>query len=373
MVENYVIGVVKSFISILLVFLGSICNGQIDGVRLQIDRIIRHDTEISLDRTPGFIVGIIDNDTSFVVDFGTAIKGEDVKLTDTTLFEIGSITKVLSATLLTQLIEAGMVDPTASINAYLPVERRNPRMEDVLVIDLMLHTARLPKRPRDFGVKSTVAVDPYRYYSDGDLLDFYHEFVPPKRKKHHYSHTGYALLELVIETATGLDYDEALRYYVLEPMGMAQTFITYPEDKDIVTPGYTYAGRRADPWQFDSFAASEGGKSSLRDLLTFAQATMESQGPWYSGLEPYLDAEIPSDLGKKTFAGPGWHIVKTRKWYDILTHSGMTSGHHGYISIVPDTQTGVVILSNSAIGTEDLSYLILRMINYNWDRKSNDG
>jgi CubicO group peptidase (beta-lactamase class C family) len=373
MVKNYVIGVVKIFINILVVLLGSICHGQTDGVRLQIDRIIRHDTEISLDRTPGFIVGIIDKDTSFVVDFGSAVKGADVQLTDTTLFEIGSITKLLSATLLTQLIEAGTVDPTASINAYLPVDSRNPRMENALVLDLMLHTAGLPKRPKDFGVKSTIAVDPYRYYTDGDLLDFYHEFVPSKRKKHHYSHTGYALLELIVETATDLDYEEALRHYVLEPMGMSQTFITYPEDKDIVTPGYTFSGRDADPWHFSSFAASEGGKSSLRDLLTFAQATMDKQGPWYSGLEPYLDAEIPSELGKKTYAGPGWHIVKTRKWYDILTHSGMTSGHHSYISIVPDTETGVVVLSNSAVGTEDLSYLILRMINYTWNRKSNDG
>lgn len=363
----------KNVVLLLLTFISVVCLGQDDGVRLQVDRIIRHDTEISLDRTPGFVVGIIDQDTTFVVDFGSGIKGGKVPLTDTTLFELGSITKVLSATLLTQLVEVGIIDPAASLNTYMPAESRNPRLDHLTVIDLMLHTAGLPKRPKDFGMKGSIAVDPYRYYSKSDLLEFYSEFIPPKKPKHNYSHTGYGLLEVVIENASGQAYEDVLREYLLEPIGMSSTFISYPEDKDIVTPGYTFSGREADPWHFNSFAASEGCKSNLRDLLRFMQSTMDKQGPWYSALLPYLDTDIRSDLGRKTFAGPGWHIVKTRKWYDILTHSGVTSGHHSYVSIVPETRTGVVILSNSAVGTEDLSFLILRMINYNWDRKSNDG
>lgn len=343
--------------------------GQDSNLKIQIDRIIRFDTDIALEPTTGILVGVVDQDTSFVEVFGA----NQATLDDQSLFEIGSITKVMTANLVTVLLQDGLLDADASINDYLPQRYSNPRMEDVTVIDLMLHQAGLPRRPEGFGAKSQIILDPYRHYTRKDLLDYYHEFVPPKKQRFRYSHTAYALLELIIEQAVQMPFEEAMQQHVWEPAGLVHTRLSLPETKAITVPGHTFAGRETEAWSFASFAASEGVKSSLSDLMLYVQYLMRQDNALYSSLAPYLDTDLETDLGRRTYAGPGWQIVKSRKWYDILMHSGVTSGHHCYVNIVPETRTGVVVMCNNANGAQDLCFLVLRMINRNWDRRSIDG
>jgi hypothetical protein len=97
---------------------------------------------------------------------------------------------------------------------------------------------------------------------------------------------------------------------------------------------------------------------------------MDREHPNYQTLSRTHKVLGITDYNDRTYIAGGWHIVKSKKWYNVLTHSGMSSGHHAYISIVPETRTGVIILANSVIGTEDLSFLILKMINHSWKRRA---
>jgi hypothetical protein len=126
--------------------------------------------------------------------------------------------------------------------------------------------------------------------------------------------------------------------------------------------------------EFKSFRASEGARSTLDDLLKFIR--------WNLGIDavPRLSPEmaeslrghaIRSNLGKEIFFTRGWFRVHPKKRRDVFIHSGRSSGHHASISFCPQTGTGVVVLSNSAYGTDNLGYLILRMINRNLKRKQN--
>ena len=73
---------------------------------------------------------------------------------------------------------------------------------------------------------------------------------------------------------------------------------------------------------------------------------------------------------KKLFAAPGWYRFLPKKDFPVYVHTGRTSGHSSMFAFSRNTKTGVIVLSNSSAGTDDLGLLILRMINSQWRRKT---
>ena len=65
----------------------------------------------------------------------------------------------------------------------------------------------------------------------------------------------------------------------------------------------------------------------------------------------------------------GWHIVYPKGKFVVHTHTGRSPGQSAFVAIARETGTAVVILCNSAIGTDDLGMEILRIMNRNWQRK----
>lgn len=362
----------------LLVFL-LLCScpalqGQAADVKLEIQRIIINDTEISLDDTPGFIIAIIDGDNTYVVDFGSKERDGSDPLKETDVFEVGSLTKVFTASLVSILDTKGLLPYSDKVNDYLPIASQNPRLDGLTVLDLVQHTSGLPIKPYFFGTKNLDASNPYKFYTKEDLLSFYSGYVAQHAGVHtyKYAHTNYALLEILIEEVTGMTYEAALKNYLLAPLGMDSSFVDYVEDKDnSLTIGYDRAMRPAGPWEYESFAASEGLKTTLSDLVTFVRAHLDTTHPTISPvLKQNIVPELPTNFNEYIMSGKGWQIIDQRKKPDVVTHTGKTSGHNAFVAFVNATKTGVVILSNSNKGVENLGYLILRMVNYNWKRKT---
>jgi len=347
-------------------------NAQNGDLRIELERIILHDTDISLDDTPGFIVGIVDQDSSYFVAFGSKEKKSNETLNTEDIFELGSISKVYTSSLVSILVENGILSVTDKINDYLPIALQNPRMDDVTLLDLIQHTSGLPVRPYMFGTKEKDSQNPYAYFGKEDLLKFYVNFVPREKGSFNYSHTNYALLEIILEKATGLSFDALMDQYLFVPMGLDQSFVFFREKKeDIVTTGYDRAGRETKPWEFASFGASEGVKSNAKDLLTFMKINLGLIDHPYSEIfENNHQKEVDTNFNESIKSGRGWQIIDQRKRYDIITHTGKTAGHNSFMAFVKETGTGVVVLSNSNIGTRDLGFLVLRMINFNWKRKA---
>jgi len=359
-------------LAIFLIFFSISLSAQNGDLKVEIERIILHDTEISLDETPGFIIGIVDQDSTYFVEFGSDVKGGKSTLNTTDIFEVGSITKVFTSSLVSILVAEGQIGYKDKINEYLPAKFQNPRMDDITILDLIQHTSGLPVRPYFFGMKEKDPQNPYGYYDKNELLSFYVDFVPKAAGSFNYAHTNYGLLEIVLESATQMSFEKLMAAYLFEPLNLENSFVFFKERKDdILTSGYDRAGRETRPWTFASFGASEGLKTNASDLVKFMKVNIGlSDHPYAEVFASNHKKEVETDFNESIRTGRGWQIIDQRKGYDIISHTGKTNGHNAFMAFVKETGTGVIILSNSNIGTRDLGFLILRMINFNWKRKA---
>ena len=337
----------------------------------EIDKIIRHETKISRENTPGMIIGVIFRDSTFILPYGSTSK-DSLELPDEhTLFEIGGLTKVFTAVLVQSLVADDLMHLDSSLNFYLPDTLRNPNFK-ASIHNLLTHTSGLPKFPLEFGTYEDTPDNPYANYSKEHLAEFYKEYQPVANEgKYRYSNVGYALLELAIEHTTGQPFEQLMQQRIFQPLHLGETTFTIePEGQARFAQGYNVGEMPVSPWQFSSFNGSEGLKSTAHDLLLFLQANMLLHSSQLDELwVKQWETQLPTDLNRDTYIGLGWHVIHQKKYGNIILHPGSTSGHRVYAGFVPETKTGVVILTNSEYGIGGLGYLILRMINFNWKKK----
>lgn len=330
-------------------------------LRSQIDKIIRFDTEIDLREIPGFIIGIVDGDSTYVLPYGIRQRSGDQPLTPQDRFEIGGLTKVFSAMLMVELDAAAILPLDTPVLDLLAPQWHTPSLTGITVRSLLNHTSGLPKYPPMFGDTQEAVQNPYGHLDQADLLASLKEVRSGDHGRFRYSHYNYALLEPILTRLTGKAYGTLLARFVLSPLALHATSI----DTAGLAPGHDLSGRRAQPWTFASFGPSEGLKSNLADLLRFVRYFLTLE----EGAGVLQSDHDPVRVNKRLSMGLAWYLVDQRRAPRIHAHSGHTDGHYAFVAMVRQTGTGVVVLANSAAGVEDLGFLILRMINHNWRRK----
>ncbi len=359
----------KLILGILISCSASTLQSQMENhLRKEIEKIIRYETEISFESVPGFLVGIIDKDSTYILAFGSRRKGSAESLTDSSIFEIGGLSKIFSALLFHILQGEGFVDRHDPVNKYLKEDEINPALSTLTLDQLLTHTSGLPTLPTNLGIKEKETTSRYAQYSKNDLLDYYRQLDREmKSGKYIYSHTNYALLEIVFERATGQPFAKLVREKIFNPLQMTDSGIEISEGQmSRLTPGYTRAGMVARPWDFASFTASEGIKSSARDLCRFVSVMLHEALPMANSLKEMLKPAHKIPNLKKTFVADAWHVFVNRKYPNIYLHSGKTDGHAASIHFIRESKKGVVLLTNATGQMDGLAVLILRMINLNW-------
>jgi CubicO group peptidase (beta-lactamase class C family) len=161
----------------------------------------------------------------------TSVEESGVPISANTLFNIGSITKVLTGTLIMCLVEQGRLDLEAPVIIYIPEFRFSD--EDwgrrVTLRHLLSHTSGLPPAGKDWGPRNADALERYVW----DELSK-HSFLAAPGRIHTYSNTALVMAGYLAEVVTGQAFDEALQEIVLEPLGMTHTTfdhtvaMTYP-------------------------------------------------------------------------------------------------------------------------------------------------
>jgi CubicO group peptidase (beta-lactamase class C family) len=339
-------------------------------LKTEIDKIIAFDTEIDFKRTPGFIISVIDGDSVSFFSYGTREKQKNILPEKTDVFEIGSVTQILTAMLIKRMIEAGSIAWTDKINRFVPEEYRNPRLDTLTIYHLVNHKTVLPERPPVIDKIQADFKCPYQYYSSENLLAFYRDFINTSQKNG-FSYINYGLLEIILTRATNKSFEDLIKEYIATPLSLKHIFTDFGEQRNsILIPGYTFSSTLSEPWQFASFRASEGLKASVSELAecvnTNIKTVLQNDAKSVSDKTPSGDKRNrPSVTGQNWM---GWNVKQIEK-NTIFSQTGLTSGHSSFVCMVPETETAVIVLSNSAYGTRDLGLQILRMVNNNWKRE----
>ena len=141
-----------------------------------------------------------------------------------TLFQIGSNTKEFTAALILKLEAAGKLKLDDTIGKWLP---QYPAWKDVTIRSLLQMTSPIPNYSETVAIGEIQVADIHHQFSAKDLIGF----VDPGAGQHFppasgwfYSNTNYILAGLIIEAASGMNYEQALTTMILEPLGLHDTF-----------------------------------------------------------------------------------------------------------------------------------------------------
>ncbi len=343
---------------ILLCLIVHIASAQVTGLRRELNELIRYETNIDYKDTPGFIIGMLDKDTSFIYSFGRRAMEDESMIEKQDIFELGGATKLCTALLVELMSQDYDLDLHRSINAYLPVQ--NPHFDSCTLFRLLTHTSGLPKYPPGWGIKEQDNQNPYGYFNRSDLEEFFISFpliVSPQ--DYLYSHLNYALIEWMLEYVSGKKYNDLIKMYVHQ-------YFNVGTNLKPTVQGYNLNGMPVKPWTYKTFGGALGLRGSLEDLMDLCHHFLYNNNTAFRTLMKVTPTQIRKNDG---WISMGWQVIPIPKNRFIHAQNGRTEGHHTFIGIIPDTHTAVVILANSATGTDLLGVSILRMMNRNWKRK----
>ncbi|MFA4977970.1 MAG: serine hydrolase domain-containing protein [Sphingobacterium sp.] len=311
--------------------------------------------------TQSLAIGILKNGKTKTYFYGETAKGNQTPPTKTSIYEIGSLSKVFTAILLSNLVEEGTITLDQPIALFLPdTLKKNEELSKITFQMLANHTSGLPRLPDNLDkVKGFNENDPYKTYDKKALYNYLASFKNKKNpgEEYEYSNLGYAVLGDIICSIYKKSYDQLVKDIICKPLEMSNTFqVLDPKRKDTFKV-YNKEGQEVIPWAFDAFGPAGGLKSTLEDLLKFANAQFKMpQTPLENAMANtrLFTFFLPPD----TDLGLAWHM----NLIDDLTvywHNGGTAGSSSYLALSPDKKSGVVILSNSAISTDDTGKAIL--------------
>jgi len=228
-------------------------------------------------RAVGIVLGLVaaDGSTRIVVvgDAGPTAR----PLGEQSVFEIGSITKVFTATLLADMVARGEVSLSDPVSDYLPDEVTMPSRggREITLLDLSTQHSGLPRLPDNLSPANMS--NPYADYTVEQLYSFLsgHELRRDVGSEFEYSNLGVGLLGHVLARAGGGSYEEIVRERILEPLGMSMTGITLEGDmQDWMANGHDEEGNVVPLWDLPTLAGAGALRSDVGDMLTFLAANI---------------------------------------------------------------------------------------------------
>lgn len=312
-------------------------------------------------RVPGAALGILrvddaGNDEIVEAAHGVLSLATQVPVTTDTVFQLGSIGKVWTTTLIMRLVDEGKLDLDAPVVDVLPDLRLSDAelAKTVTVRHLLTHTS---------GIDGDVFADTGR---GDDCLEKYVEGLADVPVNHpigatmSYCNSGFVLAGRIIEVLTGQTWDAALRERVFQPLGLERA-LTLPEQALLHRAAVGHLGEpdeelRSSPvWGLPRSVGPAGlVTAAVGDVLTFARMHLMdgvhrdgtrvlSERSATAMRQPQVD--VPTDVSFPTRWGLGWMLGE---WdgHQVVGHDGATIGQVACLRLLPEQRMAVVMLTN---------------------------
>ncbi len=239
----------------------------------------------------GLAIGAVVGEERFAFGFGNVRRESDRAPDENTVFEIASVTKVFTATLLAEMAHRGEVRLDQPVAELLPEGVTVPsyRGRPITLSHLAEHTSSLPRLPGNLFRYVKDETNPYKDYEVehlyGYLLTATIGFPPGSGVA--YSNLGTGLLGHALGLKAGKPFDELLAERVLRPLGLQDTAVTLSDDqKARMAQGHNEQGEPTSNWDSPTLGAAGALQSTVAELLTFLQANLDpAKTPLRAALE----------------------------------------------------------------------------------------
>lgn len=273
-------------------------------------------------------------------------------------FEIGSVSKTMTAALVAGLVDAGRWSVDDPIARHLPEGTVVPRQGErqILVRDLLTHTSGLPALPAD--MQGGTQTDPYARLTEAGLLASLGKtpLTRPIGSQAAYSNFGMMVLSLAVARSLGGDLEAALREQLFQPLGMDKAYIARPSG-GAAAQGHLPDGTPAPAWTIATNLAGVGMvKATLDDMVRYARAQL-GDGP--AALVAQLRrTQQPLAHG----FGMNWALPQVQG-RALVAHDGGTGGFASIVMLEPAARRAVVVLADTALtdlgGVGDVALALL--------------
>ena len=289
---------------------------------------------------------------------GVLSKSTGVDATADSVFQIGSITKLWTSTLVMQLVDEGLVDLDQPVRTYLPEFEIGDKdaAAAITVHQLLNHTAGFEG---DIFTDTGLGDDCVEKYL-GVLHDVPQLFAPGERFS--YNNAGFVVLGRLVEVLREKPYDDCLREHLFAPLGLthaaasAYEAITFRAAMGHIQTEPDAPSEPAPVWAMARSNSPAGSMLSMRprDLLAFARMHLED-GRAADGthvLAPGTAARMQArevDLPYLGIMGSSWGLGFERfdvPEGDIVGHDGSTIGQYAFLRMVPAAGVAVAVLTN---------------------------
>ncbi len=357
---------------------------------------------VSKRRNHALVVSYIESDSMTTKGFGQMSKVQEFTPDEKTIFEIGGVSSVFTATLMMLESNAGKFHIDDPINQYLPTDVRAPGYQpfvcryvsdgeletrmicdidptlpllSISFCDLAAHTSGLSNAPKGlYSVDPLKRIkqrrDPFVDYTREQLYEnlYRNELSVPPGSVYIHSNSGMALLGNLLSDMNETSFDSLLIERIAEPLDLNDTRVLLTNDQEMRhATGHTKSGKITGHWHFDAMAPAGGIHSSAQDLGRFVQANLKTDhkklmNAFEQAHQPRID--VPKRVKKReTSGGYGWYTsILPATNLPVTWISGSTGGFSTFVGMLKDLDVGIVIMSNSANEVTSMGFDMLQTI-----------
>jgi len=256
------------------------------------------------------------------------------------VFEIGSISKVFTSTLLTDLVIDRKVGLNDHINDYLKIPLNNNTK--LSFIRLANHTSGLPGLPTNLDFTKGNPENPYQEYNEKELKEYLTKnLVLSNKGEYQYSNLGLGLLGYILSKIENDSYENLLQKKIFSEYDMKNSTTVKNSIKGNLVKGLNKEGKEIPNWGFSVLEGAGGIFSTVEDLSHFAVSQFD-----LSNKKLKLTREKTFEINNNMDIGLGWHLLKSPSGNPWHWHNGGTGGYSSSMVINENSKNGIIILSN---------------------------
>ncbi|WP_369899469.1 serine hydrolase domain-containing protein [Bacillus manliponensis] len=338
----------------------------IKDIELQIEKDVRNKV------VPGFALSIINEKETLYKNAWGKMNWEEStsSITTDTLFRIGSVSKLLTATLIMKLVQEGILQLDVPIRKYVPhfTLQHNEAAETITLRMLLSHTAGLPDGGEVNGPRDQEGWNSYIETIVPNL-----QLVNPPGALYSYGNHAYNIAGYVAQYVCNKPFAELMKEYIFEPLGMNRTMydpleaMTYPL-------ALAHEKTSEDDWNVQhqfveniTNYPSFFGMSTITDLSRFAmmhinKGVLDGKVFLQSDMIEKMHTKQIDNYTLSEFGSCLGLISEKERGYIMLWHSGAISTYKCFLVFFPEKKIGFVTMATQEYGWSIIEMLVERFI-----------